>query len=209
MSRKILIIGRSGSGKDKLATCLTKYFGRKQLISVTTRPKRCENDAHIFVTEEEAATMTDRIAETVINDYQYFATQGQLDECDIYVVDPKGAHDVCVNSPDTDLCIVYVNASKKVRRQRAIDRADDKEEAARIFEERHADENKMFTEFENLIYYENPEAFHNAYPTASVIITLDNEKNNIEKMIEKAELVDMYTNQMDLGETFGPYVHRI
>ena len=38
--------------------------------------------------------MTDRVTETVINGYQYFATREQFDECDVYVIDPNGLSDL-------------------------------------------------------------------------------------------------------------------
>lgn len=210
MNRKIMIVGRSGCGKDTLAYCLTKNHGLKQLISTTTRPPRYTGEtAHIFVSEEEANKMTERVAETVINGYQYFATKQQLDECDIYVVDPKGLSDTCQRAPDTDLCVVYVKASTKVRRKRAIDRAEDKEEAAKVFDARHDDEDAMFSKFENLIDSEDLTEFHKDYPTVSTVIILNNEATSIGAMDKKSELVMMLTNQMDLGEAFGPYIHRI
>lgn len=210
MNEKIMILGRSGCGKDTLAYCLTKNHGLKQLISTTTRPPRYTGEtAHVFVSEEEANTMTERVAETVINGYQYFATKQQLDECDIYVIDPKGLHDVCERAPDTDLCVVYVRASAKTRRKRAIDRAEDKEEAARVFDKRHEDESPMFTEFEALIADSNLAEFHAKYPTVSKVIVIDNEAGSIGVMDKKSELAMMYVNQMDLGAAFGPYYHVI
>jgi guanylate kinase len=208
--KKIMIIGRSGCGKDTLAYCLTKNHGLKQLISTTTRPPRYTGEtAHVFVSEEQANTMTERVAETVINGYQYFATKQQLDECDIYVIDPKGLRDVCERAPETDLCVVYVRASTAVRRKRAIDRAEDKEEAKKVFAKRHADEDKMFSEFETLVEADDMSAFNKQYPTVSTIIILDNEATSIGVMDKKSELVMMYTNQMNLGNMFGTYMHQI
>ena len=87
---KILIIGRSGSGKSTLANYLTEKYGLKQLESYATRPMRVKNEkGHRFITPEEAKNFTDRVAETVINGYEYFATRQQVDECDVYVIDPK------------------------------------------------------------------------------------------------------------------------
>lgn len=210
MNKKIMILGRSGCGKDTLAYCLTKNHGLKQLISTTTRPPRYTGEtAHVFVSEEEANTMTERVAETVINGYQYFATKQQLDECDIYVIDPKGLHDVCERAPETDLCVVYVQASTKVRRKRAIDRAEDKEEGARVFDKRHDDENAMFSEFESLIEGNDLTELHKNYPAVSTVIVLNNEATSIGAMDKKSELVMMYVNQLDMGDMFGPYMHRI
>lgn len=205
-----MIVGRSGCGKDTLAYCLTKNHGLKQLISTTTRPPRYTGEnSHVFVSEEEANQMTERVAETVINGYQYFATKQQLDECDIYVIDPKGLRDVCERAPDVELCVVYVSASTKVRCKRAIDRAEDKTEAAKVFDKRHEDESPMFTEFEALIADNNLADFHDKYPTVSTVIVLDNETTSIGVMDKKANEVMMYTNQMTLGDMFGPYRHQI
>lgn len=210
MNKKIMIVGRSGCGKDTLAYCLAKNHGLNQLISTTTRPPRYTGETtHIFVSEDEANAMTDRVAETVINGYQYFATRPQLDACDTYTVDPKGLSDVCERASDVDLCVVYVKASTKVRRRRAIDRAEDKEEAAKVFDERHDDEDAMFSAFEKLIDTDDLTEFHKAYPTVSTVVVLNNEATSIGVMDKKSELVMMFTNQMDLGDNFGPYMHQI
>jgi hypothetical protein len=72
----ILIIGRSGSGKDFLARELAKN-GLSQVKSYTTRPPRYEGeDTHIFISAEEASRTEGKIATTVINGYEYFATAG-------------------------------------------------------------------------------------------------------------------------------------
>jgi guanylate kinase len=202
---KIIPMGESGSGKDTFA----KNFG-DQLLSITDRPMRFPGEAtHVFVTTEEANKMTERVAETVINGYQYFATREQFDKCDVYVIDPKGLSDLCKRAPDAALCVVYVNASKKTRKQRAIDRAEDKVEAAKIFEKRYADEHKMFSDFTALFENNDLTEFHKLYPTVKTIIVVDNESNDMESVKKKVELINMYANQINLGDDFGPYIHRI
>lgn len=188
--RKILIIGRSGSGKDTLAMTLTKKYHMTQLKSTTTRPRRYEGeDTHVFVTEEEAEQMTDRVAETTINGYQYFATKQQLEECDIYVIDPRGLECLCENAPDVPLSIVYVYANNEVRRIRAIQRADDVKEAARIFDKRHADEDQMFSDFENDVYYSDYQELRKKYPSAETFIVFENNYNNKETIAQHADLI--------------------
>jgi guanylate kinase len=202
---KVIPMGESGSGKDTFA----KYFG-EQLISYATRPMRYVGEAsHRFVSEEEAKKMTDRVAETVINGYQYFATREQFDECDVYVIDPNGLSDLCKRAPDVGLCVVYINASKKTRKQRAMDRAEDKVEAGKVFEKRYADEHKMFADFTALFETNDLTKFHELYPTVKTIIVVDNENNDMAVVEKKVELIDMYVNQMNLGDDFGPYIHRI
>jgi guanylate kinase len=190
MKRKIVIVGRSGCGKDTLAIALTEQFGMKQLCSTTTRPKRYEGeDAHVFVSEEEANRMTDRVAETVINGYQYFATKQQLDECDTYVIDPRGLECLCENAPDVPLCVVYVYANDSIRKHRAMLRAADAEEAARIFDERHLDENHMFTDFEADVFQNGRKAWREKYPNVDVVISLENNYDDKKMLANYAELV--------------------
>lgn len=206
MSRKIIIAARTGCGKDTLA----KLIGKRQLISSTDRPRRTPDEAtHVFLTTEEANKMTDRVAETVINGYQYFATREQFDECEIYVIDPNGLDDLCKRAPDVPLCVVYIDVPTKIRRQRAIERAADPEEAASIFNKRNASEDDQFTEFERLIRAEDKSEFLKAYPTTEVIITVDNATSDMDMLHKKAELINMFNDQMDMGSGFGPHVYNI
>ena len=191
---KIMIIGRSGSGKDTLARILTEKYGYRQLFSTTTRPRRTPTeDTHVFVTEEEANTMTDRVAETVINGYQYFATKGQLEESDIYVIDPRGLDCVCKNAPDIPLYVVYVEASQDTRLARAKSRAADAELAEKIFYSRQADEDAQFSDFETVI--KNKDAFQKAYPTARVLRILANDNNDTSCVEAFAQMVDWEVNK--------------
>ena len=147
----ICIVGRTGSGKDYLAKKLEEK-GLKQIKSYTTRPKRNENeDTHTFITKEEADKITDKIAVTEINGYEYFATYSQVKENDIYVIDPKGFKVLCENLKDEKMIVVYVKADNEERKKRAIKRSDNPEKEAEIFERRNESEDEQFTEFENLL----------------------------------------------------------
>lgn len=151
---KILIIGRSGSGKSTLANYLTEKYGLKQLESYATRPMRVKNEkGHRFITPEEAKNFTDRVAETVINGYEYFATRQQVDECDVYVIDPKGLIELCKRMPDTTFYVAYLSASNNCRMKAATSRADDPEEEEEIFKKRNASEDDQFSEFENFLNF--------------------------------------------------------
>lgn len=190
---KIMIIGRSGSGKDTLARILTEQYGYRQLFSTTTRPRRTPNeDTHVFVTEEEANKMTERVAETVIDGYQYFATKGQLDESDIYVIDPRGLDCVCKNAPETPLYVVYVEASQDTRLNRAKRRAADSVAAEKIFYSRQADEDAQFSAFEALI--QDKDAFQKAYPTTRVLRILSNNSDDVSNVQAFAQMVNCEIN---------------
>lgn len=191
---KIMVVGRSGSGKDTLANTLKDIYGYSQLYSTTTRPRRTPDEAtHVFVTEEEANQMTERVAETVIDGYQYFATKGQFEECDIYVIDPRGLDCVCKNAPDIPLYVVYVEASQDTRLARAKSRAADPESAEKIFYSRQADEDAQFSEFEALI--KDKEAFRKAYPTARVLRILANDNDDVSNVQAFAQMVDWEVNK--------------
>lgn len=140
--KKILIIGRTASGKSTLSNELKK-LNLKELQSYTTRPRRHENEqGHIFITQDEADELIDRIAETKINGYEYFATRSMYDECDFYVIDPKGYFDLKQNTDD-NFHVIYITADR-VSRKRASKLRGDKN-----FCDRDKSENKMFNKFEN------------------------------------------------------------
>lgn len=145
---KYLIVGRSGTGKDTLANFLVAK-GLRMLKSYTTRPRRYEGeDTHEFITPEEATKKTHKVATTVINGYEYFATQEQLDQCDIYIIDPHGLYELVENCPMTTFHIVHLTADPAILRERAINRADDKEHEAEVYDARVASEDSQFLEFE-------------------------------------------------------------
>ena len=86
-----LIVGRSGSGKTTLVNELENRYGFKSVHSYTTRPKRSENEiGHIFVSSDKVPPKEEMVAYTVFNGYEYWATQGQIEGSDLYVIDPDG-----------------------------------------------------------------------------------------------------------------------
>lgn len=155
---RYLIIGRTASGKDTLANMLCRNHGFSAVKSSTTRPKRDENeDTHVFVTLEEAAAETDKVAQTTIGDYEYYATRKTVENADIYVIDPDGARELSRNMDDEDFHIVYISVSPETRKEHFISRAmagDEnlsKDDALKLFEERDAAEDERFSAFEGLI----------------------------------------------------------
>lgn len=148
----ILIAGRSGAGKDHLARELKKEFGLKQVLSYTTRPPRKpDEDTHIFISRDEVDNYPDKIAPAIVKGEFYFATKKQVEECDVYIVEPNGVADLLANCPDVPFVICYLRADREERKSRAIARASDKEKEAEIFENRDADEDTRFAQFEHLI----------------------------------------------------------
>lgn len=91
---KLLVIGKSGSGKDAIVRELIKR-GLVPLVSYTTRPKRPDDDqySHTFVSKDvlDKTPREHIIAYAELYGNVYWATKDQFDNCDIYIVDPKEA----------------------------------------------------------------------------------------------------------------------
>ena len=85
------LIGKSGCGKTTIADKLFDKYGYTQIASYTTRPPRTENDTdHIFISKEEYDALTDKVAFTCFQNNYYCATKEQVDNADLYVIDPFG-----------------------------------------------------------------------------------------------------------------------
>ena len=91
MKNCFLIVGQSGSGKTTIVNTLEVKYGLKSIQSYTTRPKRSDGETgHIFVSDEEYDKLENIVACTEFCNYRYCATAEQIDECDLYVIDPAG-----------------------------------------------------------------------------------------------------------------------
>ena len=90
MEKIILLCGKSGCGKSTISEIL-QTKGLKVIQSFTTRPKRTPNEqGHIFISKEDFDCLHDYVAYTKFNGYEYCATERQVENNDIYIVDPKG-----------------------------------------------------------------------------------------------------------------------
>lgn len=144
-----LIVGRTASGKDYLANLLKEKYGKKLVISRTTRPKRYEDeDTHIFVTEEEALKDKDKyLAYTEINNYKYYVTKEDIESKNVYIIDPNGLDGLIEAMPDTVFNIHYVEADKMMRKAHY-----EKRQSSGDFEQRNKAEDEQFTAFEEKLH---------------------------------------------------------
>jgi guanylate kinase len=128
MHTVFLVIGKSGSGKDTVVKKLCERYGYMQLISYTTRPKRYENeDTHVFIADAEYEAHRasgDIVAYTFYNGYHYFATKGQLYECDLYVIDPAGVDYLQERVSHVNLVGIYLDISEDTQIFRMSKRGD-------------------------------------------------------------------------------------
>ena len=103
---KLLIVGRTASGKDTLQYALEKR-GLTFVKSYSTRPKRNPNeDTHIFIQPDQVVPKDEMAAYTVINGYEYFATKDQVKDADAYIIDPEGLKMLVANMPETKFHIL-------------------------------------------------------------------------------------------------------
>ena len=124
-----LLVGASGSGKTTITEKLKKEAGFKIVESYTTRPKRYEDEAgHIFVSEEDYEAMKDDMcAFTVFDGHKYWATNKQVDESDIYIIDPAGIEYFRKTYKGSkEPFVIYLKSGKKTRKKRMLDRGDNR-----------------------------------------------------------------------------------
>ena len=133
---KFLVVGRTATGKDTLASILTYKYKWKFVKSMATRPKRYEDeDTHIFISEEQANTIPfeDRVAYTKIGDYQYFATKEQVQESDAYIIDPKGVKVLLEKMPEENFIIVYIRpGDRDIQKLNGTNRVDNSEQELKV-----------------------------------------------------------------------------
>ena len=125
----LLLVGKSASGKSTIAEYLEDEYGIKQVLSYTTRPMREgeeENPTHIHVTDEQFDELKNFVGYTEYDGHRYAATEEQVNECGVYVIDPNGVEFFKRYYNGTKKAIVvYVDASRPIRMRRMLDRGDD------------------------------------------------------------------------------------
>ena len=125
----VTLIGKSGSGKTTIANKLNKEYDCKVLASYTTRPPRNPDDTdHVYISEEEFDKLTDIVAFTNFNGYRYCATKDQVDNADIYVIDPYGLEQLKENySGKKRIVSIYLDVPMDVCLDRMRTRGDDED----------------------------------------------------------------------------------
>lgn len=128
----ILLIGESGSGKNTVQDNLERLFGCVPLLSYTTRPKRTpDENTHTFVTMEEFEQIIKNetvVAFTNFDGNLYCATNKQLEQSDVYIIDIKGLQKLLdlkfEKAIDIPFVTVYLQVPEEERIKRMKKRGD-------------------------------------------------------------------------------------
>ena len=177
-----LFVGKSASGKTTIANILEDKYGLKSVASYTTRPPRHEGEReHVFLSESEFDELGELAAYTIYNGYRYGVTFDQVEECDIYVIDPPGVKYLLDKiNIDRPISIIYFNAAVSTRIDRMMDRgASDLEIIKRLH---HDDTIEDWYHTLNSIAY----AYNYIYlPDSGIDLHVVNANENIENVLKQ------------------------
>ena len=176
MRKKLICVdGRTCSGKDSLVNAMIQKYPEvlKPVISRTTRTMR-EGEQngveHWFHTKEEFDRIMEINKDNIVaytqikneNDtdgYEYFTMKEDLEDANIYIIDPNGVKYLKSRTDlDMDIWVIYVYASDDVRRERAKKSRSDYEteyEKRVLKEKAQFDEAEKNFEFDYLVKNEN------------------------------------------------------
>lgn len=126
-----LLVGMSGSGKTSIAEALKEKYGLTSIQSYTTRKPRYDNEqGHIFVDKETFDSLQDKVAYTKFNNNEYCATAEQIENNDIYVIDPKGIKELRKNYKGKKIIYtIYIECKLSDRYERMRKRGNSCDEA--------------------------------------------------------------------------------
>lgn len=124
----IALLGRSGSGKNYIASRLERS-GFTSVKSYTTRPIREDDpndiNTHTFISPDTVSEYADDIvADTYFNGAYYFATRQQINMSDIYILDKAGLIQLYKNYHDRDILAFYIDCDSSICAERMSKRGD-------------------------------------------------------------------------------------
>lgn len=141
----ILLVGKSGSGKNYFTKFAKEKLEMDEVISRTTRePRFAGEDTHLFVSRERAEReINNSLAYTYYCGNHYYVLEEDLKGKIFYVVDQKGVETFKSNCYDIPHIVVYYNVPFFVRAWRMFKRGDELKEIIKRLINDHKDFNKM------------------------------------------------------------------
>ena len=173
---KLLIIGRTASGKDVLREAL-EHEGLSFARSYTDRPRReGEGDTHRFVSASEMdRLMPDLVLTTAVGEYRYGIERADFDIADGLVVDPGAIDEVAELASDDVIVLAYMSPVDGAR-QRVAALARDGDEST--LEARLEAEDERFAAFERRLD-------EKSVPSATIRIVNDYEPATVEGAVQE------------------------
>ena len=136
----ILLIGESGSGKNTVQDELERLYGCVPLLSYTTRQKRTSDEnTHTFITEEEFDKILKNekvIAFTRFDEHRYCATDKQLEQSDVYIIDVAGLQTLLELKTNKEINIPFVAFYLQVPEEERIKRMRKRGDSERAIKQR-------------------------------------------------------------------------
>ena len=115
----ITVTGPSGSGKSTVEEYLTKKFAYSPIHSMTTRPKRGEDDIHHkFVTKEELDSFSpdELICRDPYGDYEYAMLLSDFGEKTVVVLEENGLVELFKRlTKDFNVYSIFIDRPKELR----------------------------------------------------------------------------------------------
>ena len=193
MKNIYLIVAPSGAGKTLLTELLEQEYGYKTIQSYTTRQPRHDGErGHLFITNKE---FDELLANEIIVAYtefcgnRYCATAKQVDENDLYVIDPKGI-EFFKNSykGNKDVKVIYIESSTSTRYERMCQRYQNNGDSRLDASE------KALERIENDVM----EFYNYVHHIAKTNLIVKNELND--NILDVVEKIVVFINQCEGGD---------
>lgn len=126
----IVLVGASASGKTELAKILYQRYGYQKCVTSTTRNPRIgekqDIDYHFLSHDDfiQKMNQNDFVEVTPYNHYLYGIQKKDVKKNGVVIVEPSGANTL-VNQMSSFVFVVYVHASKALRKKRMQQREDE------------------------------------------------------------------------------------
>ena len=214
----LILIGKSGSGKDAVMRELTAKHGFRRMVSTTTRPMRVgeqEGREYHYISKEQFLegiargeyleyrsydTLYNGIADT----WFYGSPKMQLDpaENSIAILDVQGAQDFISYYGKENCCVVEISVPNALREQRARERGSFSESE---WQRRAADDDIKFApeRTENIVNARIVNTNELDRTVEEVACEYKKAKNRLESLIFAQEVDRFLSGEMKIHETIS------